>query len=108
MSRSDPSDNLRRAGRVRFRQRHRDGSRTALIGTPTKVRPMTERDRGVNVLKGPTPQQAHQSELFSVEPYISADYARREADALWAKVWQMACRLEELQKVGDYVTYDII
>jgi len=31
-----------------------------------------------------------------------------KADRLWNKVWQMARRVEELQKVGDYVTYDIL
>jgi len=62
----------------------------------------------MNVVASPSAAQAYKSELFSVEPYISADYARREADALWAKVWQMAGRVEELQKVGDYITYDIL
>ena len=41
------------------------------------------------------------------EAYLSADYARAEADKLWAKVWQVACREEEIEAVGDYVTYDI-
>lgn len=63
----------------------------------------------MNVMKklGPL-RQEHEPETFSVEPYVSADYARREADALWARVWQMACRVEELPKVGDFVTYDIL
>jgi len=62
----------------------------------------------MNVVASASAQQAHKPELFPVEPYISADYARREKDALWTKVWQMACRVEELQKVGDFVTYDIL
>src|ERR1700755_1936740 len=41
------------------------------------------------------------------EAYISKDYARAEADKLWAKVWQIACREEEIEKVGDFVTYDV-
>ncbi len=41
------------------------------------------------------------------EAYVSADYARAEADKVWAKVWQVACRVEEIEGVGDYVTYDI-
>ena len=44
---------------------------------------------------------------FSVEPYVSEDYARSESDKLWSKVWQHAGRLEEIPKVGDYLTYDI-
>lgn len=46
--------------------------------------------------------------VIPVEAYISADYARDEKEKLWAKVWQVACREEELPNVGDYVTYDIL
>lgn len=46
--------------------------------------------------------------LISTEAYLSADYARAERDALWRKVWQMACREEEIPNVGDYVTYDVL
>jgi phenylpropionate dioxygenase-like ring-hydroxylating dioxygenase large terminal subunit len=44
---------------------------------------------------------------FSVEPYISEEYARAEGDKLWPKVWQHAGRVEEIPKVGDFLTYDI-
>jgi phenylpropionate dioxygenase-like ring-hydroxylating dioxygenase large terminal subunit len=44
---------------------------------------------------------------FSVEPYISAEYARAEGDRLWSRVWQHAGRVEEIPNVGDYITYDI-
>jgi phenylpropionate dioxygenase-like ring-hydroxylating dioxygenase large terminal subunit len=40
--------------------------------------------------------------------YFSTDFARLEADNLWPYVWQLACRLEEIPKVGDFVTYDIV
>jgi phenylpropionate dioxygenase-like ring-hydroxylating dioxygenase large terminal subunit len=43
-----------------------------------------------------------------VEAYTSEAYARAEGDKLWGKVWQPACRVEEIPKVGDYVTYDIM
>ena len=62
----------------------------------------------MNLVKPLQRGQTHAPETFSVEPYVSADYARREADALWARVWQMACRVEELREVGDFVTYDIL
>ncbi len=39
--------------------------------------------------------------------YISADFARLEAARLWPRVWQLACREQEIAKVGDFVTYDI-
>ena len=31
-----------------------------------------------------------------VEAYISADYVRLEKERLWPRVWQMACREEEI------------
>ncbi|HEY4409624.1 MAG TPA: aromatic ring-hydroxylating dioxygenase subunit alpha [Acidimicrobiia bacterium] len=47
------------------------------------------------------------SDDIPVERYTSADYARLEAERLWPKVWQMACREEEIPEVGDHVVYDI-
>ncbi|CAN7442798.1 aromatic ring-hydroxylating dioxygenase subunit alpha [Phenylobacterium sp. LjRoot225] len=55
---------------------------------------------------GEDPQ--HVSETFPVEPYLSRDYAQRERDRLWLKVWQIACRVEELPRPGDFVTYEIL
>lgn len=39
--------------------------------------------------------------------YLSAEFTRLENERLWPKVWQIACRLEEIPKVGDYVTYEV-
>ena len=46
--------------------------------------------------------------VIPIEAYVSEDYARNENEKLWAKVWQSTCREEEIPKVGDYVTYDIL
>jgi len=46
--------------------------------------------------------------VIPVDAYMSEDYAHAENDKLWGKVWQAACRTEDLKKVGDYVTYDIL
>ncbi len=45
---------------------------------------------------------------YGAEPFVSEAYARAEGDKLWPKVWQHACRVEEIAEVGDYVTYDIM
>jgi phenylpropionate dioxygenase-like ring-hydroxylating dioxygenase large terminal subunit len=50
------------------------------------------------------PVTAH---VIGNEAYVSADYARAESDKLWSKIWQVACREEEIEGVGAYVTYDI-
>ncbi len=46
--------------------------------------------------------------VIPVEAYVSDDYARAENERLWGKVWQIACRVEEIPDVGDYAVYDII
>ncbi|GGN97556.1 aromatic ring-hydroxylating oxygenase subunit alpha [Nocardia rhizosphaerihabitans] len=45
--------------------------------------------------------------MIGVEAYISPEYAKAEGDRLWAKVWQQVCRVEEIPRVGDYLTYEI-
>ena len=37
---------------------------------------------------------------FSKERYISRDYHKKEVKNLWMKVWQMACREEEIPDPG--------
>ncbi|MDX2237010.1 MAG: aromatic ring-hydroxylating dioxygenase subunit alpha [Hyphomonadaceae bacterium] len=43
----------------------------------------------------------------NVSAYTSAEYARAEQAKLWPRVWQMACRADEIAKVGDCVVYEI-
>ncbi|KAA9159798.1 aromatic ring-hydroxylating dioxygenase subunit alpha [Amycolatopsis acidicola] len=60
-------------------------------------------------MTGTVPAEAFTEPLtIGVEAYISEDYARAERDKLWAKVWQQAGRVEELPKVGDFLTYEIM
>jgi nitrite reductase/ring-hydroxylating ferredoxin subunit len=42
------------------------------------------------------------------EHYLSADFLRLENERLWPRVWQVACREEELPRVGSYVTYNVM
>lgn len=58
--------------------------------------------------------QADKLTVYSVRPdfvpkeaYICPTFARLEKERLWPKVWQVACREEEIPQVGDYVTYEI-
>lgn len=39
--------------------------------------------------------------------YLSQDFAQQEKDNLWPKVWQVACREEQIPKPGDYIVFDI-
>jgi phenylpropionate dioxygenase-like ring-hydroxylating dioxygenase large terminal subunit len=42
------------------------------------------------------------------ERYFDADFYAMEAEALWPRVWQMACRLEEIPAPHDFVEYEIL
>lgn len=39
--------------------------------------------------------------------YTDREFHELEKERLWKKVWQVACRVEELPEVGDTVVYDI-
>jgi phenylpropionate dioxygenase-like ring-hydroxylating dioxygenase large terminal subunit len=41
------------------------------------------------------------------DAYISREFAELEAKYLWPRVWQMACREEEITNPGQYVTYEV-
>ena len=58
------------------------------------------------IVAGPEPE-LFGPESFGNEAYVSPEYAAAERERLWPKVWQHACRVEELPEVGDFVTYDI-
>lgn len=40
--------------------------------------------------------------------YFDRDYFNKEVKHVWMKVWQWACREEEIPKVGDYQIYEIV
>jgi phenylpropionate dioxygenase-like ring-hydroxylating dioxygenase large terminal subunit len=42
------------------------------------------------------------------ERYFDADFYGLEAELLWPRVWQMACRLEEIPHPHDFVEYEFL
>ena len=42
------------------------------------------------------------------DAYISPAYFDLEEERLWPRTWQIVCRAEEIPKVGDFVTHEII
>lgn len=48
------------------------------------------------------------ADYVPADDYISQDFADLETEYLWPRVWQMACREEEIPTVGSFYTYDII
>ena len=43
----------------------------------------------------------------STDRYTSREYAERERDAIWMKTWQVAGRVDDLPKVGDWKEHKI-
>ncbi|MCU1452062.1 MAG: (2Fe-2S)-binding protein [Acidimicrobiales bacterium] len=42
------------------------------------------------------------------ERYFDPDFYQAEVELLWPRVWQMACRLEEIAEPHDFAVYDIL
>jgi phenylpropionate dioxygenase-like ring-hydroxylating dioxygenase large terminal subunit len=40
--------------------------------------------------------------------YYDKEFYALEAELFWPRVWQMACRLEEIPSRGDFVEYEIL
>jgi phenylpropionate dioxygenase-like ring-hydroxylating dioxygenase large terminal subunit len=47
------------------------------------------------------------SEDLPIDRYISRAWHDKEVDRLWRRVWQFACREEEIPNAGDYYVYEI-
>ncbi len=47
------------------------------------------------------------SDDVSIHRYISREWHEAEKRDLWAKVWQYACRTDEIPEPGDYYLYEI-
>ncbi|MBV1690554.1 aromatic ring-hydroxylating dioxygenase subunit alpha [Novosphingobium sp. G106] len=62
----------------------------------------------MNEMTSPPAAVTEKPVVIPIECFVSRDYARAESDKLWGKVWQTTCRVEEIPKVGDYATYDIM
>ncbi len=47
-------------------------------------------------------------EDLPISRYTSREYFDLEAEKMWTKTWQMACRESQLRNPGDYFVYDIV
>ena len=52
---------------------------------------------------GAVPFAVELADRIPKERYFDADFYQLEAEQLWPRVWQMACRLEEIPGVGPFV-----
>ena len=44
-------------------------------------------------------------ERVPAQRYYDEEFYRLECERVWPHVWQMACRLEQIQEVGDWIEY---
>jgi phenylpropionate dioxygenase-like ring-hydroxylating dioxygenase large terminal subunit len=56
----------------------------------------------------PVPYAMERPDRIPKERYYDADFYALEAEYLWPRVWQMACRLEEIPQPGDFVEYEFL
>jgi carnitine monooxygenase subunit len=54
------------------------------------------------------PFRVTDSERIPSKRYYDEAFFELEREKLWPHVWQMACRLEEIPNIGDYVEYSIL
>ncbi len=54
------------------------------------------------------PLRVTNPEYIPAERYYNEAFFKLENEKLWPHVWQMACRLEEIPNLGDYVAYTIL
>ena len=48
------------------------------------------------------------NENIPIERYISPEWAKLEVEKVWRRVWQMACREEDIPNPGDHIIYQIV
>jgi len=56
----------------------------------------------------PVPHAIDVVDRVRKERYYDPDFFAMEAELLWPRVWQMACRLEEIPETGDFAEYQIL
>ena len=66
----------------------------------------TDRHDVPEVLRIESPRYFGSADI-SKDRYITREWHLREVERLWKRVWQFACREEQLPHVGSYVVYDI-
>jgi phenylpropionate dioxygenase-like ring-hydroxylating dioxygenase large terminal subunit len=74
----------------------------------TSKRGRTVRANGTEKLLKSVPFRVTDPERIPVQRYYDAEFFKLEKERLWPHVWQMACRLEEIPEVGDWVEYQIL
>lgn len=77
-------------------------------GDPNRVQSLLAAER----VPVPEHLKSHPADLgdepLPVTPYISREFHELEARKLWPRVWQLACRAEQIPEPGDHLLYEIV
>lgn len=60
-----------------------------------------------DILRFESPPGAGDTSDIPIERYFSREWHDKEVEKVWKKVWQMACRAEDIPNVGDHIVYEI-
>jgi phenylpropionate dioxygenase-like ring-hydroxylating dioxygenase large terminal subunit len=52
------------------------------------------------------PHRVERADRIPAARYFDREFFALECERLWPRVWQMACRLEEIPEIGDYAEYE--
>jgi Rieske 2Fe-2S family protein len=56
----------------------------------------------------PVPHAMEFRDRVPKQRYFDPDFYELENELLWPRVWQMACRLEEIPEARDFVEYEFL
>lgn len=62
---------------------------------------------GIGITRAKAPEPEFGTAPITGDRYYSQDFAQREWDCLWPRVWQIAGRVDQIPEAGDYVTYEV-
>lgn len=65
----------------------------------------TTLSRSASEALGAVPWRVQDPAQIPAQRYYEDDFYRLECERVWPHVWQMACRLEEIPEIGDWVEY---
>ena len=59
-------------------------------------------------IRARNPLRITRPEYIPAARYFDEAFFNQECNGLWSRAWQMACRLEQIPNVGDWVEYSIL
>jgi len=69
---------------------------------------MDKAGTGSRSVAGDVPFRITDPQRIPVQRYYDEAFFKLESERLWPRVWQMACRLEQIPEVGDWVEYSVL